>query len=291
MNYFRPQKLSQALSWLAQNDAAIAAGCTDLFAATNSQYLQKSESESLLDITAIDGLDTITATNEGIRIGAAVKWSEITNAHLPPAFDSLKAAAREIGSVQIQNSGTIGGNLCNASPAADGVPPLLIVDAQVELASVSGTRTLPLQEFLQGPRRTALRRDEMLISILVPKTSTGGKSTFIKLGARKYLVISIAMVAARLSTRNDRITNAAISIGSCSAVAIRLSGIEMALKDLSIKNLQDGVTLGQLVSAEILARDLLPIDDIRANASYRLTAAREIAIRAIEELVSGGNAS
>ena len=99
---------------------------------------------------------------------AATTWSEIAAANLPPAFDALRQAAREVGSIQIQNRGTIAGNLCNASPAADGVPPLLALDAAVELASANGTRQLPLSEFITGYRRTARQPDEILSAVIVP---------------------------------------------------------------------------------------------------------------------------
>ena len=131
--------------------------------------------------------------------------------------------------MQIQNAGTIGGNLCNASPAADGVPPLLALDAEVELASAAGTRRLPLAAFLHGPRRTARRPDELLTAVLIPAAATEGRSAFLKLGARRYLVISIAMVAARLATADGRVTAAALAVGACGPVATRLPAVEAAL--------------------------------------------------------------
>ena len=127
--------------------------------------------------------------------------------------------------MQIQNTGTIAGNLCNASPAADGAPPLLILDAEVELRSVEIARHVPLGEFILGNRKTALRADELMTAIRVPISAVEGQSASLKLGARRYLVISIAMVAARVVTADDgTIRKAAIAVGSCSAVAQRLPG-------------------------------------------------------------------
>ncbi|MCP4047438.1 MAG: xanthine dehydrogenase family protein subunit M [Gammaproteobacteria bacterium] len=285
MNYFRPSKLSQALVWLADNNAGIAAGCTDLFATTDCQYLKKAKLENLLDITAIDELCQIDETGDGVSIGTGVKWSEIVRHNLPPAFDGLKAAASEVGSVQIQNSGTIGGNLCNASPAADGVPPLLILDASVKLSSVSRSRILPLSQFLRGARQTALNQDEILTAILIPNSAISGVSAFKKLGARKYLVISIAMAAVRLSVENKLIKEIAISVGSCSAVAARLKNVEAILAGCSVDD-----NFHSLIKQEILQQDLSPIDDIRADAAYRNIAARELIIRTVEELITGGKA-
>lgn len=282
MNYFRPSHLPEALDWLAQNNAGIAAGCTDLFAMTGSAHLEKSGYENLLDVTGLDELKGITETGEGYRIGAATSWREIINSELPPSFDGLKAAAREVGSVQIQNSGTIGGNLCNASPAADGVPPLLTLDASVEVISTTQTRTLPLSEFLLGVRKTALQADELLSAILIPHSATNGISNFKKLGARKYLVISIAMVAVRLEIEKDTIRNIAISVGSCSAVATRLSALEEAIRGKSID-----LNLSDVIGENEIAAALAPIDDIRADSAYRLTAAREIILRSVSELLGG----
>jgi len=154
--YYRPTELKDALAILAEKNPVVLAGGTDLFPATDRPMLQG----EVLDITGISALSGIGEVDGYTRIGAATKWSEIIAADLPPACNALKLSAREVGSVQIQNSGTIGGNLCNASPAADGVPPLLILDAEVELTSKSGRRTLPLDTFIKGNRRTDIADGE-----------------------------------------------------------------------------------------------------------------------------------
>src|SRR6202011_1897467 len=117
-----------------------------------------------------------------IRIGGLPTWSEIIASSLPRCFDALKSAAREIGGIQIQNRGTMAGNLCNASPAADSVPPLLALDAEVELVSHSGARRMPLQQFILGNRKTQQRPDEILSQIFVPRALENAASTFLKLG-------------------------------------------------------------------------------------------------------------
>ncbi|MCF6320239.1 MAG: xanthine dehydrogenase family protein subunit M [Rhizobiaceae bacterium] len=284
MTYFRPHDLSQALGWLANNEAQIVAGCTDLFAQTKSQYLEGKSRKKLLDITAISEISGVTHNDDHIRIGAGTSWSEIIAADLPPAFDGLKGAAHEVGSVQIQNSGTIGGNICNASPAADGVPALLTLDAKVELASSTQKRTLPLQEFLLGPSQTALKHNEILCAISIPHNATGGISSFIKLGARKYLVISIAMVGVRLEVDEGKIADIAISVGSCSAVAKRIERVEQLLIGVALD-----VDLPKIITPDVISSSLAPIDDIRADADYRIKAAREIIIRAVSKLLGAGN--
>ena len=157
-------------------------------------------------------------------------WTDLIETPLPPAFDGLKQAATQVGGRQIQNAGTLAGNVCNASPAADGIPCLLALDAAVVLASFTGTRTLPLQDFLLGPRQTARRPDELLLGFRIPRTNETARSSFLKLGARRYLVISIASVAAVIARDPDsRITHARIAVGSCSATAQRLPQLEQAL--------------------------------------------------------------
>ncbi len=145
--------------------------------------------------------------------------SDVLAADLPSCMDGLKAAAREVGAWQIQNAATVAGNLCNASPAADGVPPLLALNAAVTVQSATGSRTMPLQHFILGNRRTALAPGEMLTHIHVPAHDPRTRSVFLKLGARRYLVISIAMVSAVvLCARDGTIADLRVAVGACSAV-------------------------------------------------------------------------
>lgn len=235
----------------------------------------------VLDIHSLRELKAIDTHALGVRIGAGVTWSDIIDAPLPPAFDSLKLAAREIGSVQIQNRGTIVGNLCNASPAADGVPPLLTLHASVELRSNARLRQLPLQEFILGNRSTARRCDELVTAIVVPATATGGHSSFLKLGARKYLIISISMVAVRLQCDDQgMIDEAAVSVGSCSLVAQRLFQLEQQLVGCHVKEHP-----GALVTDEHV-RELTPINDVRSTARYRMDASLELLRRSVAKVAN-----
>lgn len=277
-DYHRPETLQEALTILAETRATVAAGCTDLFPATGARALQG----SVLDLTGIAGLQGVSTIPDGVRIGGATSWAAILRADLPSAFGMLKDAAREVGSVQIQTTGTVAGNLCNASPAADGVPCLLALDARVELTSVRGTRRLALAEFITGPRQTARQADEIVTAILIPSEATTGRSRFVKLGARKYLVISIAMVAARLAVADGRVTAAALAVGACSAVATRLPALEQAL----IGQRADAGLADFVTEAHVLPH-LAPIDDIRADAAYRGRAATELLRRALADLTAG----
>lgn len=271
--YARPRTIEEATLAMSSAGALAVAGGTDVYPAHAGRAITR----PLVDLSGIAALRSITETADAYRFGAATTWSIIAKADLPPAFDSLKAAAREVGSIQIQNRGTIAGNLCNASPAADGVPPLLALDARIEIAAPSGRRVLSLAEFITGYRRTALEPGEIVSAVLVPKPAAGARSAFVKLGARRYLVISILMAAAVVERdATGRITSAAVAVGAASPVAQRLAELERALI---------GSGPGQRPSALLLPRHfvgLSPIDDVRATSGYRLDAALAVVGEAID---------
>lgn len=283
--YLRPRTLEEALALRAEAGASpltLLAGGTDVYPVrTHRTAWFEPFSRDVLDLTAVPELGGVVHGSDGTRIGAVTTWSTIAAAALPPAFDVLKQASRQVGGVQIQNRGTVGGNLCNASPAADGVPPLLALGAEVELASLCGRRRLPLSEFVLGNRRTALAADEILVAIHLPTQPERARSTFLKLGARTYLVISIASVAAVVATDSaGRIGSARIAVGACSAAPQRLTKLEERL-------LGEAPTpaLAEAVSAADLAT-LAPIDDVRASAAYRRDAALVLVRRVLAGLFS-----
>ena len=164
-SYLRPMELDEALAALAAQPRVVLAGGTDYYPARVGRPID----DDILDITGLTALRRITETDGAWRIPALVTWSDVIAAPLPPLFDGLKLAAREVGGVQIQNAGTVCGNLCNASPAADGIPNLLALDARVELASVAGKRVLSVADFVTGNRRTVRRANELVTAIVVPK--------------------------------------------------------------------------------------------------------------------------
>lgn len=275
MRYAKPRSLEEALDLLASGDWQIMAGATDLYPG----HVGRPFSRAMLDINGIAALHGIAAEAGHLVLGARTSWSAVARADLPPAFAALQQAAREVGSLQIQNAGTVGGNLCNASPAADGVPPLLVLDAEVELRSAAGLRRLPLSQFVLANRRTALLPGELLTAVRIPRDAAG-VSAFHKLGARRYLVISIAMAAARIRLAEDgSIAEAAVAVGACSPAARRLSTLEAALAGLPAREL--GAVLAECPMPEIS-----PIDDVRGSAAYRREAAREIVSRAVRAAVA-----
>jgi len=206
-SYHRPRELGEALAVLREGAITVIAGGTDYFPAR----VERPANEDLLDITAIAALRRIETTPSHFRIGAGVTWTDLIRADLPPCFDGLKLAAREIGGVQIQNTGTIVGNVCNASPAADSMPNLLTLETEVELASAQGERRLKLGEFVTGNRKTLRRPDELVTALLIPRGLEASRSSFVKLGARRYLVISIVMLAAVMEKQEGKVAAARIA--------------------------------------------------------------------------------
>ena len=263
---------------LAAGEARILSGGTDFYPALGDRVVRG----PVVDVSGLGELRGVSSDAGWFRIGGLTTWSEIIRTPLPRCFGALKGAAREVGGVQIQNRGTVAGNLCNASPAADGVPPLLALDAEVELVSMVGVRRMPLADFIVGSRKTQRKADELLTVVLVPHALENAASTFLKLGARRYLVISISMVAVVVQVRNGRVLQARVAVGSCSAVARRLRALEADLVGASVR---DG--LGRLVRPEHLAL-LSPIDDVRATAEYRMDASLRLVQRALNSCAENG---
>jgi CO/xanthine dehydrogenase FAD-binding subunit len=283
--YLRPADLNEALGALADGGPSgapwvVVAGATDHYPAR----VGRAPREDVLDISAIRRLRGIEAVNgedgrpNGWWIGALTTWTDLVETQLPPLFDGLKAAARAVGGLQIQSRATLAGNVCNASPAADGVPNLLALDASVELFSRRGPRPIPIGQFITGNRRTVRRPDELVTGIIVPNAlgGTEARAAFEKLGSRAYLVISIAMVAAVVEIgAENRIVRARVAVGACSEVAQRLPELEMEL-------MGQAATPG---TAEIVEprhlEGLRPIEDVRGTAAYRRDVAVELVRRAL----------
>jgi CO/xanthine dehydrogenase FAD-binding subunit len=279
--YGRPEELGQALRWLATSRPAIVAGGTDFHPAR----VGRPPEAEILDLSRLAALRGITADGSGWRIGALTTWTDVARAALPPLFDALAQAALEVGGLQVQNRGTVGGNLCNASPAADGVPALLALDARVELASLRGARTLALADFVFGARRTALAPDELLVAVRLPRGTPAARSRFLKLGHRRYLVISIAMVAVSVDVdAAGRAVRVGAAVGSCSAAARRLPALEAALEGTPREAIAE-TAAGALRDPAVLA-PLAPIDDVRGTAAYRLDAVATLLRRAFGDLAA-----
>lgn len=273
----RPASVAQATGLLAARPWAVLAGGTDLYPA----HVGRTIALPLLDIGGIAELRGIRRDGAGWTIGATTTWSDVARADLPPLFAALRSAAREVGGVQIQNTGTIAGNLCNASPAADGTPVLLAMGARVVLQSARGVRELAVDEFVLGNRRTARADDELVVAVRIPAWSERARSAFAKLGGRRYLTIAVTAVAVVVDTGADATVSAAgIAVGSCAPAARRLSALEARLVGARID-----ADLAATVEDQDLA-PLAPIDDVRGSAAYRIDATRTLLGRALGEVAA-----
>ncbi len=273
--YWRPTTLRDALNVMAAQrlPLTVLAGATDIYPARTAKHAAGlREPIDILDISAIPELRGVADRGDHWWIGATTTWSEFIATDLPPLFDGLKAAARAIGGVQIQNRGTIGGNICTASPAGDSIPCLLALDADVECLTKQPF-SVAMGKFHTGYRTTILDGG-LVTGLRIPKQP--GRSHFAKLGARRYLVISIAMVCAVVDVdEGGRVRSAKVAVGACSATAQRLPLLEAALRGRQLSR--------DLVQQAHLAC-LAPIDDIRATAGYRRHAALTLVRDAIDAL-------
>ncbi len=255
------------------------AGGTELMVAFNTGRLA---ARSLVSIQHLEALHFIRIEAETVHIGAGTTFSEIRqHAELAREWPLLAEAASWTGSVANQNRGTIGGNLCNASPAADTPPALLAYDAEVTLVSSAGKRTVPYREFHLGYKRTALRADELLHSVLVKRVPTGVRQYIRKVGTRKAQAISKTALAGVAEVVDGRVREVRLGAASLADRPLRLVGTEEALRGASL----GGAALDETVKrarAAVFA-EARPIDDIRSTARYRV----HVAANLVEEFVRG----
>ena len=275
MDFLRPATLDEALAMKAETpDAVPIAGGTDIMVELN---FDKRRPPALLDLSGIATLGEWRADNGHIRLGATVPYSRIVT-ELAEVLPGLAMASRTVGSPQIRNRGSVGGNLGSASPAGDAHPSLLAVPASVEVASTRGARTIPITEFFLGPKRSALAADELITEVTVPKAA--GPQQFAKVGTRNAMVIAVCSFGLALDLTKRTVGT---GIGSAGPTPLRALEAEefLAAADLpweSAKPLPDNVSreFGELVAAA--AR---PIDDVRGSADYRRHALSVLARRTL----------
>ncbi|MPZ69198.1 MAG: FAD-binding protein [Actinobacteria bacterium] len=274
MDFFRPVSLAEALELKAAHpECTPIAGGTDLMVELN---FDKKRPETIIDLTACSELQEWSRDNGTVRVGAGVPYSRII-AELATDLPGLAIASRTVGSPQIRNRGTLGGNLGTASPAGDGIPPLVAVGASVELASTSGTRSMPVTEFITGVKENALRGEELITAINVP--GSRGPQQFSKIGTRNAMVIAVATFSVALDLEARSVGTA---LGSCSPRPLRASDAEAFIAD---EIDWDGRTpLPESAAArfgELVADAARPIDDVRGTAAYRKHALKIMAKRTL----------
>ncbi len=279
-----PKDLSEALMWLASEPGVWRpfAGGTDLMVLFEAGKLAH---RKFINIWNLQELKGIEVTSEYVTLGALVTYTEVQkNAVLQNEFPILCQAASETGGLAIQNRGTLGGNIINASPAADSPPGMLVYDAELELISARGARLLPYQEFHTGYKQTLMQPDEILSRIRLPRAGKSLKHYYRKVGTRKAQAISKVCFAGTALVDGAIIGDIRIALGSVAPTVIRCLKTESALRDQPLD--ADTIRAAQLE----LAREIAPIDDIRSTANYRLRVALNLLEDFLINLRSDGNA-
>jgi CO/xanthine dehydrogenase FAD-binding subunit len=258
-----PRTLDEALRLkAARPEARPIAGGTDLLVELN---FDRTRPETILNLAEVPELKGWSRENGSIRLGAGLTYTEAMQAPLADLLPALAEASRTVGSPQIRNRGTIGGNLGTASPSGDALPPLLVADGDVEVASVRGTRTIPVEGFLLGVKRNALEPDELIVAARVRVAA--GRETFMKVGPRNAMVIAVVSLAVRVDGDSGELRAA---FGSAAPVATLVSG-----------SLEERASFPELV-----AEAASPIDDVRGTAAYRRHALRVLTARALERCLA-----
>jgi CO/xanthine dehydrogenase FAD-binding subunit len=258
-----PRSLDEALRLRAESPRALpVAGGTDVLVELN---FDRARPPALLNLGEVAELRGWGREGGALRLGAGLTYAEAMSAPLASLLPALAEAARTVGSPAIRNRGTIGGNLGTASPAGDALPPLLVEEARVELASVRGVRALPLAEFLLGPKRNALGPDELVTAITVAPAA--GARTFLKVGPRNAMVIAVCSLAVLVDRERGEV-RAAFGSAAPTAWLVRVP-------------LEEAAALPERVAAAAS-----PIDDVRGTAAYRRHALRVLARRALERCLA-----
>jgi xanthine dehydrogenase small subunit len=259
----RPRSLSDALRMLRDEGPLVPlAGCTDLYVALNYGTLGP---ERFIDLWPLDVLRVIEQRGDVLSIGALATYTDIIRSPVVrQRLPMLAAAARVVGGVQIQNRGTIGGNVANASPAGDTLPVLAAADAVVVLRSAAGARRVPFSAFYTGYRRSVIRSDELIAVLEVPRVL--GRQWFRKVGTRAAQAISKVVMAAVAPVGDDL---PRIAVGSVAPTVLRLPGTEAALAS--------GASIA--AAQRVLLEEIAPIDDIRSTAAYRARVAANLLAR------------
>ncbi|MBW7902591.1 MAG: xanthine dehydrogenase family protein subunit M [Rhodocyclaceae bacterium] len=265
-SYLAPRSLDEAVKAMAAGDVTVFCGGTDLTPQTDSGA--KRYGATLMNIRRIEGLSGIAEAGDSIRIGAATTVTEVRRDPLiARAAPILAEAAEHFASDQIRNAASLGGNICNASPAGDMINPLLVLDAAVELASWADgalrTRSVPLENFFTGPRRHVKRPDELLTAIVFRKPATDFVGWFRKSGPRPALEISTVSVGIGGNLSDGVFRNVRVAMGSVAPTPLRAHGVEAALEGRPL----DADSIRAAVAAA--DADATPIDDVRASAWYR----------------------
>lgn len=278
--YISPITKEEVLKILKQekSKACIVAGCSNILPYIRDKIISE---KLLLDISGIEELNYIKKSEGKLCIGAATTISDLINSKIiREECNILYQAAEQFADPTIRNSATIGGNLADASPAADVAPPLLVLDAVLEVESMEGKKEISLKDFFIGPRKTVLHDDEMISSIKIKDDTINKNGCFIKLGLRQAMAISLATIALILEVEKDKVADVRIAMGSIAPIPLRLIKVEEFLKNKKINN--------ELIEEAVkkVREEIKPIGDVRASAEYRRYVSGILFKRAFEKLTN-----
>lgn len=274
-SYIRPRSIDEALDHRAKHpDWMVLAGGTDLMVNANHKPAPK----GIVDLWRLPGLGGITTSDGSVTIGAGTTWFEVE--HHPAILERwapLAQAAREIGALQIQARGTLGGNVGTSSPVGDSLPVLLALDAELELASAArGRRRVAYRDYCTGYRKTLLAPDELIVSATLPAIPKGTKTTWRKVGTRRAQSISKVMGAAAITLDGGVVTSARVALGAVADRPMRIGAVEAAVVGLAPAQAAEAARAA-------LRTAIKPIDDVRSTADYR----REVAENLVARFFSG----
>jgi carbon-monoxide dehydrogenase medium subunit len=281
--YYEPKTIEEACSLLSQfgEDAKVLVGGTDLLPRMRRGLMAPSY---IVNIKKIPGLDSITEEPEsGLRIGALVTLAELAgNPVIRDKFPMIRTAANSIGSLQVRNLATLGGNLCNAAPSADMAPPLLAMESTVKIAGLKGQREISVEDFFVGPGEVKLEQGELLIEIHIPFPPLHAKQIYVKHSVRRSMDIALVGVAVCLclDEKSGVCREARIALGAVAPTPIRAKVAEKMILGKALKEIPLS-SIGEMVSSEAS-----PISDVRGSAHYRSEMVSSITIRALKSLQS-----
>ena len=268
IEYVRVSELDEALRLLSRKeDVKVLAGGTDLVV---DMKIGRYRPKTVIDISGIKDLRYIVDEGDKVRIGALTRMQDIVESPvIREKLPVLAEAVSMLGSWQIRNMATVGGNLCNASPAADSAPPLLVHEARIKLASIEGTREIPITEFFVGPRKTAMYKTELLQEVIVPYDADFAKSySYVKLGRRNAFTLSVVAVATVLKVRDGVFEDVRIALNAVAPTPVRARSVESFLKGREVGS--EAIEK----ASELVLNDISPISDVRASAEYRKHASK-----------------
>lgn len=281
IEYLAPAALDDALTILKQhkNGAKVLAGGTDLLVQMKSSQIQP---QFVVDVKKIPEFNRLEWNqDEGLHVGAAVPLSKLA-AYQPlrEKFKILAQACSMIGSIQIRNRATMGGNICNAAPSADTPPPLLCLEAKAIVASLQGTRTIPMEKFFNGPGQTALKSHELLVEVQIPNPQGLSAGCYLRHTPRAEMDIAVVGVGTFLviSPQDDQIQDARIALGAVAPTPVRATGAEGFLRGKTpTKNLFEEV-------AEGITDEIKPITDVRGTEDFRFQIAKVLTLRTLSKV-------